>query len=172
MCIISLKRRNMNTHKVYISLLATFSLSACAAFSPNEVAQPSKLTIADAMADIGTGFANLKRSITQYDSDYKIGMWPCKVAVTLNVTANAEMGGKLVLDTSLKAPAKVVDGSITGHAEQTNTSSAARGNTISIDMYNVACIPNNTLAYDKPDKVIVVGKSLGAIRDGAPTFVP
>ena len=70
--------------------------SGCAAFSPNEVANPSKVTIAEAMLDIGTGFANLKKGITQNDPNFKTGLYPCKVEVTFNVTASAEMGGKLV----------------------------------------------------------------------------
>lgn len=135
-------------------------LSGCSAFSPNEVAQPSKLTISDAMADIGEGFAKLKENITKNDPNLRVGLWPCKVGVTLNVTANAEMGGKLVLDTSLKPPVKIVDASLTAHAEQSNTSSASRGNTVSIDMYNVACIPNNTVGYDKPEKIKDLGDAM------------
>ncbi len=145
------------------------TLNACAAFSPNEVANPSTLTIKDAMGDIGAGFAAMQDALKS-DKGLKLGLWPCKVTVALNVTADASQGGKLVLDTTIKPPAKVIDASITGHAEQTNASSATRGNTVDVELYSVACLPKGTLAYDAPDKVAVVGKAMGQTSGSAPFY--
>ena len=52
----------------------------------------------------------------------------------MNVSASADQGGKLTMDLSTKAPATVIgDVSAAAHGEQTNTSTATRGNTIAIE---------------------------------------
>ena len=152
-------------------LLAALAITGCAAFSPNEVAKPSTLTIANAMGDIGEGFLNMRATLDK-NPNLKLGLWPCKVTATLNVTANADMGGKLVLDTSIKPPVKVVDASITGHAEQTNNSSATRGNTVDVELYSAACLPKDTLGFDKPDKVSTVGGAMTDVEQFAPFALP
>jgi hypothetical protein len=144
-----------NVIRVLWTVCVAAGVGGCAAFSPNEVAKPSTLTIENAMGDIGAGFVKLKGNLEQ-NPGLKLGLWPCKVTVSLNVTANADMGGKLVLDTTIKPPAKVVDASITGHAEQTNNSSATRGNSVDIELYSIACLPKDTLGFDKPDKMGLV----------------
>lgn len=94
-------------------------------------------------------------------SDLKLGLFPCKVTVNLNVTASADQGGKLVLDAST-APTTVAQNTVsravtaTGHFEQSNNSSATRGNTVIVEMYSIACTPKDTLAGANPDKVKVV----------------
>ncbi|TAN70488.1 MAG: hypothetical protein EPN17_05055 [Methylobacter sp.] len=156
--------------RIFHSFLLSFaisSLTACAAFSPNEIANPSKLTVDQAMESIGLGFQKMK---TALDGN-KLGLWPCKVTTTLNVTANADQGGKLVLDTTIKPPADVVTAEIKGHAEQTNNSSATRGNTINIELYSAACIPKDTLGYDKPEKVQGVVDALESSMNKAPLLV-
>lgn len=136
------------------------SCSGCASFSPSDLATPSKLTVSDAMLDIGTGFANLKKGITQDDSDFRTGLYPCKVTVTLNVTASAEAGGGLVIDTNLKPPPTVADAGATVQLNQTNTSSAQNTNNIAIELYNPACIPAGTVGYNTPEKVDALTTSM------------
>ncbi|WP_446810556.1 hypothetical protein ACH50O_02920 [Methylomonas sp. 2BW1-5-20] len=123
----------------------TSTLTGCSAFSPRDLAEPSELEIDVVMGKIGTGFANMKAELNKGNT--KLGIWPCKVTTTLNVTASAEQGGKLVLDTTIRVPTEVVNADISGHAEQTNNSSATRGNVINIEMYNPACVPKDTVAY-------------------------
>jgi hypothetical protein len=153
-------------HLIFVPSLV-ISLAGCAAFSPNEVADPSHLTIDNAMQSIGEGFIKMQAAL----SGNKMGLWPCRVTTTLNVTANADQGGKLVLDTTIKPPSEVVTAEIKGHAEQTNNSSATRGNTISVEMYNAACIPKDTIGYDKPDKVDLVVKALENSKTSSPLFL-
>jgi hypothetical protein len=110
-------------------------------------------------------------------SDVKLGLFPCKVTVNLNVTASAEQGGKLVLDAST-APTSTATATqlntitASGHAEQTNTSSATRGNTVVVEMYSVACIPKDTVAGTYPDKVGSLTKAVAMGPPAAPFSVP
>ena len=142
-------------------------LAGCASFSPNEVANPSQLTIDNAMQSIGEGFIKMQAAL----SGNKMGLWPCRVTTTLNVSASADQGGKLVLDTTIKPPSDVVTAEIKGHAEQANNSSGTRGNTISVEMYNVACLPKDTIGYDKPDKVGLVLDALKDSSNSSPLFL-
>ncbi len=134
--------------------------TACAAFSPKDVANPTNLTVESALRDVGAGFAAMQREVRQ-QPNMKLGLFPCKVTVSLNVTASADQGGKLTLDAST-APtttqATVISNtfSAAGHVEQTNTSSATRGNNVVVELYSVPCIPKDTLAGTAPDKVSAV----------------
>ncbi len=156
----------MLTHWKLLVVAFGFACAGCAAYSPKEVASPSKLTVSAAMLDIGSGFANLKKGITQDDPYNKTGLYPCKVLVTLNVTASAEQGGGLVLDTGIKPPSAYIEGGL--KVDQKNGSSAQRDNNITIEMYNPSCIPNNTVAYNTPDKVEMVARAMEAGVHGAP----
>lgn len=128
---------------------AAVTLSGCASLSPNEiVTKPSNVGVSEALTQIGEGFSGMKGAL----GDTKLGLFPCKVTVNLNVTASANDSSKLVVDFSATAPQKVVDASGTANAEFTADSTAQRGNAVAIEMYSVACLPKETLAYDKPDK--------------------
>ncbi|WP_126911571.1 hypothetical protein [Rhizobium chutanense] len=156
-----------------VSLCLFLCLGSCAAYSPKDVANPTKLTVEDAMTDIGRGFAGLKAELRK--SDLKLGIFPCKVTVNLNVTASADQGGKLVIDAST-APTTTATTSLTntisasGHFEQTNSSAATRGNTVVVEMYNVACVPKDTLAGSFPDKVEKVSKVVQESPTSTPFF--
>ncbi len=115
------------------------SVSACASYSPSEVANPTDLTIDQAMADVGTGFVRLRQELDKAPRELRLGLYPCRVEVALNVTANAARGGRLVLDASLKPPVKVVEAGVAVQAAQENTSAASRGNTVTIVMENPTC---------------------------------
>lgn len=121
----------------------TSTLAGCAAFSPGELAKPSNLEIDVVLEKIGSGFTKMKNQL----GENKLGIWPCKITTTLNVTASADQGGKLVLDTKIRPPVEPVSADITLHADQTNSSSASRGNVINIEMYNPGCFPKDTVAY-------------------------
>jgi len=148
---------------VYLCLL--LCLSSCAAFSPKDVANPTNLTVENALTDVGRGFAGMKTELRK--SDVKLGLFPCKVTVNLNVTASADQGGKLVVDastapTSTAATTQINTLTASGHVEQTNTSTATRGNTVVVEMYSVACTPKDTLAGTFPDKVGSVTREVAA----------
>lgn len=161
----------MSTLRGSLSLCLFFCLGSCTSYSPKDVADPTKLTVEDAMTDVGRGFAGLKAELRK--SDLKLGIFPCKVTVNLNVTAAAGERGKLVIDAST-APTTTATTTLTntisasGHFEQENSSSATRGNTVVIEMYNVACVPKDTLAGSFPDKVEKVSK----VVQESPTSTP
>lgn len=131
-------------------------IASCAAFTPADVAKPTSLTVEHALADVGRGFALMKQELRE--GDLKLGLFPCKITVKLNVTAAAEQGGKLVIDAST-APTTLAQNTVqrtvtaSSHLEQTNTSSVSRGNTVIVEMYSIACTPKDTLAGAHPDKV-------------------
>lgn len=174
--------------KMYISRLLFVCLSvlltACGVLKPKDVAEPSTLTVEDAMASIGRGFYRMHQELegintnTNINSDHKnadqwknsadrvkLGLWPCKVTTTLNVTANATENRNLVLDLTVKPPVEVVDASLTGKADKINTSMGNRANSITIELYSAACIPEKTLGYTSPEKVIDVVKGLTEGQD-------
>ncbi len=155
------------------------SLTSCAPFSPKKLAEPSSLTVDNAMASIGKGFYKLSTELRGIDTskpfdsknpeqtqeELKLGLWPCKVTAVLNVTATAAQGGQLVVDVTAKAPVQVVDASLTTKVDQKNESTASRGNTITVELYSPACIPEKTVGYNSPEKV----KTLtDALKEGLP----
>lgn len=153
----------MRIKNLIINVYMLVSISACTAFKPSDVANPSKLTISEAMNDIGMSFAKLKSQLSNNSPNSKplhLGLWPCKVVVTLNVTAGATDNAQLVLDTAIRTPANAVNAEIKGHAEKNSTSSASRGNTVNIELYNSACIPKDTIGYDKPEHVKDISDAL------------
>ena len=125
-----------------ISVVSCFLfLSGCAAFSPNQVSQPTSITLDQALTDVVTAFSKAQQ--VGKENGVKLGIAPCNVTVTFNVTASASQGGKLVLDATIKAPAPI-DAGGGFKAEQENVSTAARGNTIVMVLTSELCLPPNT----------------------------
>ena len=129
-------------------------LPGCASMLPSDIVEPKEVTVSEALKDIGKGFANLDAEL----GEKILGVFPCKIAVNLNLKASAKDQGKIVIDLSTKSP--VVEGVSTplnpaakANVERSGEATAERGNTISVEMYNPACLPNNTLGYEKPDKI-------------------
>lgn len=150
----------MHPFKMLGSIAIVTSMSACASFTPKEVAVPTDLTIDKAMESVGLGFNLLRKEL----AGNKIGVFACSVDINLNVTANASQGGKLVLDASLRPPLNTNVGTPPGvsvQAEQNNTSDATRGNTISIRLVNPACLPDGTLGASNPAGIGIIYEGLG-----------
>ncbi|MBB2754543.1 UNVERIFIED_ORG: hypothetical protein GGI57_005278 [Rhizobium aethiopicum] len=156
------------------TVFCCLALQGCAAFSPSDLAKPTSLSVEEALSDVGRGFAGMKHELRR--SDLKLGLYPCKVTVNLNVTASAEQGGKLVLDastapTTTTTTALVNTVSASGHVEQVNSSSASRGNTVVVEMYSVACTPKDTLAGTHPEKISAVTSELNSGLVSAPLTI-
>ena len=142
------------------AVLCSTLLTACASLTPPQVADPKDITISEAMKEIGAGFAAMDNEL----ESRVLGLYPCKVKVTLNVKASAKDAGKLVLDLSTKP--RVLEGLETpadpaakARLEKSGEAAAERGNTVDIEMYNPGCLPKDTLGYAKP-------KEIGNARDG------
>ena len=151
------------------ALVTIASLTACTSLSPKEVSDPSTITVSQALQEIGKGFAAMYNEL----QGRKLGFYPCSAIVTFNVTANANDGGKLVLDLSASPAAgfekSLIDFGAKANLEQAAAASAARGNVVSIAMYNPGCIPKDTLAYDKPE---LVGEAAAGMSRGLPSGPP
>ena len=121
---------------------------------PRDVVEPKDVTVSEALKDIGKGFANLDTEL----GEKVLGVYPCKITVNLNLKASAEDEGKIVIDLSTK-PRVVeristpLDPAAKTNFERSGEAAAERGNIISVEMYNPACLPNNTLGYQKPEKI-------------------
>jgi hypothetical protein len=125
------------------------SVSACASLSPEDIkSEPSNVGVKEALTQIGEGFSGMKEGL----GETKLGLYPCKVTVNLNVTASATDNNQLVIDLSATPPTQVIDASASVQGEFSATSTAQRGNTVVVEMYNLVCLPEGTLGYEKPDK--------------------
>lgn len=164
----------MLQHQTIIAIVSIVPLAACASLSPKDVSDPSTITISQALQEIGKGFAAMSTEL----QGRKLGFYPCSALITFNVTANANDGGKLVLDLSASPAAgyekALVNFGAKANVEQTAAASGTRGNVISIAMYNPGCIPKDTLAHDNPELVgeAAAGMSRGLPDDGPPLDLP
>lgn len=141
----------------FLIVPSVFAISACAAFSPTDLVNPKSVTVEQALSDVGAGFASMKQELNK-KGPTKLGLYPCKVSLELAVKSSADQNGKLVLDNKQSQSTSSGVG-FNFDAEQENKSSASRGNTIKVEMYSIPCIPKETLAFEKPDKVKIVAKA-------------
>ena len=118
-----------------VALLLTF-LVGCQSFSPQQLA--STVTVSEALEDIGQGFNEMSKAL----GEEKLGLFPCKLTVELNVAAHATEIGKLAV------AATRLEGSV---AEA--KSEAKRDNKITVELYAPACLPTGTLGHDKPEQL-------------------
>jgi hypothetical protein len=129
------------------------SVSACASLSPEDIeSTPSNVGVKEALTQIGEGFSGMKKAL----GETKLGLHPCKVTVNLNVTAGATDNNQLVIDLSATPPTQVIDASASVKGDFSATSTAQRGNTVVVEMYNLVCLPEGTLGYEKPDKYPII----------------
>ena len=123
-----------------VSLLTTLLLAGCV--STGYVAQPSNITLVNALHDVGAGLAALKAAelemvaTNQYlhkmwgTNDFTTGIFPTEVDVTFNVTAGATQNNQLSIDLNASAPNVPVGGKIGDTFS--SQSSASRGNQITL----------------------------------------
>nr|WP_316652978.1 hypothetical protein [uncultured Gellertiella sp.] len=152
--------------------VSAVSMSGCTSFSPGDLARPGSVTVENAMVDIGKGFSGMNRALKAGKT--KLGIDVCKVTVNFHVTSGADKSGTLVLDLKAAPPATSTVTTVSAGANltQTNTSHTDVGNMIDIEMYNVACLPKDTLGYDKPGKVQAVVDALASNRKHRPPGQP
>lgn len=136
-------RRERLLAMLAVMLLCLIMLTACESFNPDRVVEPKDVTVSEALADIGKGFVELDKAL----GDKTLGVYPCKIAVSLNVKASAKETGKLTIDLSTS------DSIAKAGGERSGETTAERGNTIQVEMYNPGCLPKDTLGYHKPDQI-------------------
>lgn len=106
------------------------------------VPEPGKITLQEAMKSVGEGLTEMHASL----GGMKTGLMPSEVEVTFNISASATDTGKLYVEVGAPAGAPV-----TGKAggESGTTTTAARGNQISIKFLNVLFAGDKTLVSKK-----------------------
>lgn len=148
------------------AVIVALTLASCTSLTPEEIVDPKDVTVSEALKDIGLGFQQLRHEM----EDEAIGVYACKIEIDLNVKASANEKGSLVLDLAteprqLEGISTALDPAVKAKAEQTNEADAERGNKIKIEMYNPACLPNNTLGYNNPDKIGLAMKGMAITED-------
>jgi hypothetical protein len=131
-------------------------LSGCAAFTPSDIAQPSEISIQDAMAAAGEGLVRMNQEVRK--AGLKFGLIACETTTVFNIAAGAKDSSKLVMDLKLSPgpglPTPILTGTAGANTEYVQASDATRGNQITIRMVNVACLPNNVLGHSSPEKTV------------------
>ncbi len=97
--------------------------------------------------------------------DTALGLDNCTVTVAFNVTAGGTDRNQLVLDASIKPPARVVDAGLTAQATVENTLAASRGNVITVLLTSPACYPPDTLGTLRPSQVSTLAEQGKRVRD-------
>ena len=130
------------------SICTTLGCTAVTTSSKDLNSQPSNVGIRDALEQIGEGFAVMGAA----NSKKTLGLYACQVKVNLNVTASANESDKLVVDLSATPNIDILDLGAEVDAESSATAQASRSNAIEVNLFNPACLPPGTLAYDKPNE--------------------
>lgn len=111
-------------------LCVCLTTSGCV-YSVGEVADPPKITVQQALSDVGDGLNTLRSKTSG-----KYGLLVDEVNVTFNISSKATQNGSLGITTE-KIPI-VTSGLLGATANQTIASEANRGNTITIKLKNIA----------------------------------
>ena len=132
-------------------LIAT-ALAGCTSAADRVVPTPTDVTLQGALVEVVQAFRAAQAE--SHGTGTPIGLYPCSVTVTFNVTAGGSSGNQVVLDASVRPPARVVDGTfgLTATTEQTQT--ASRGNQIVVLLTSAACNPPNTLGTLRPQATL------------------
>jgi hypothetical protein len=142
-------------YRLGFCLLSVASFSSCASIQPSEVLSDDRITIEAAAASaadavkafrlrLASPTLNTNGTEPVVPDKYKSGMQFCKVDIVFNVSAKAGDGGKLTLSVptvfNLAGPSLPLNTiSPTVGAEQTSSTEALRGNTITFSMENPVC---------------------------------
>lgn len=144
--------------------LFALALEGCAAYTPVDVAKPSKIDLVSATTDVARSLVAMRDELK--NQDLKTGLIVDQVDVDLNVTASADQGGsqKLTIDAAKTALSGV---GLTADVAGTQNSSANKGNTIHITFKNIAtaCLNAYGLKYaNKANPPLVVYDASGTAK--------
>jgi hypothetical protein len=139
--------------------------------STDKVAQPSNITLVNALHDVGAGLAALKAAELETvatntylqprygTNDFITGLFPSEVDVTFNVTAGAANSSQLCLDLNASVPGAPVSGGAAGTVASSST--AARGNQITLKFNSVLfATTTTTTTQTNGTKVMVTTQKL------------
>jgi hypothetical protein len=129
-------------------------LSGCVSMNPKQVAEPSEITLACAMKQLGAGFQEMAHA----QGGLKTGLIASEASVTFNVTASAKDSSKLAIDLSF-APIKPYPKTGNLGGELADSSEGQRGNTITVKFVSL-------LSFAKDANAANIGKLINAINEG------
>ncbi|WSG98786.1 hypothetical protein U8P76_30590 (plasmid) [Rhizobium johnstonii] len=118
--------------KLSVCLAVVMSVSACGTFTPREIAEPSEVTVRDAVFEVADTLREVQNRIP---AGNKSGLIADEVTVVFNVAASSDVTNKAGLTIS-NVP--LAGGAVGGSAETQNITGASRGNTIAIKFKNIA----------------------------------
>ncbi|SCB27316.1 hypothetical protein [Rhizobium hainanense] len=140
-------------------------LASCASFTPAQVAKPSDISLDTALNDVATSLHKLQH---KYAGKEKIGMMVDEVQVQFAIAVTAADSGKVQLNVA-DIPVGAAGGTFGASAEHDQSSSANRGNTITVTFKNVASadLSKGSFSLLKP-----AGKGGKATGDNSPKWTP
>ncbi len=151
----------MENFKLIGLVLIAGSITGCAAFTPKDLANPSEVTLEQALTSVGAGLYQMKKA----QKGMKTGLIASSVNVTFKLAASAKDSGKLTIDLSRAVAADPATSNQSIGGEKTSESSASRSNEITVKFVNVLTIPKDTLAYSKSadelEKIILIPSAGG-----------
>ena len=123
---------------VIAGLFAAFCLSSCGSLGGPIDPPSNEISLTTALKDVGKGFSQLREQL----AGQPLGLFPCKLTMTLSVRASAITNEKLV----------VGDISELGFETRRNDD-WGQTNNIVVELYNPACLPEKTVGFSKPTSV-------------------
>ncbi len=134
------------------------ALISCA--SKQVVSEPSEITLENAVAAVVKALKQLQET----EKDVGTGLIPSEVVLTFDITASGTDDQKLRLELTPPNAAQAA----TGSSEATATSSASRGNKITITFSNLLLADEKTLiAKKKPEEIKAL---MGALKEDSSTL--
>lgn len=130
------------------AMFAAALLSGCATMVEP---QPGKITLEEALASVGRGLVEMKRSQLEANNgkEFRSGLLPSEAEVTFNISASGEQSGKLYVEIT-KTPA---DAGLKKGGELGTSYTASRGNQITVKFRSIAFSKTTKLE----DRVIIEG---------------
>lgn len=134
------------------------ALMNCA--SKQVVSEPSEITLENAVAAV----VKVLKKLQETEKDVGTGLVPSEVVLTFNITASGTDDQKLHLELTPPSSAQTAKGS----TEATSSSSASRGNQITITFSNLLLADEKTLiASKKPEEIKAL---LGTLKEDTSTL--
>lgn len=134
-------------------------LTACGGgYTPADVANPDRITVKQAYDDAEDGIASFGAKLRQ--DGLFLGMIPCKITVSFNISAKGDKDNKATLSldpSAFKIPIK-------GDGSTETSSEGLRGNQITVEYDGIACLPKDSLGSTKPTNISGVARELDSAR--------
>lgn len=151
------------THSATAAILMLSTLAACSSAADKVVPDPTGITLEAGLVQVVRGLRAAEAE-SRRTGQQSLGLDPCTVTVTFNVTADGKSRDQIVLDASVKPTIGPVAAGLGLQATSENTLTATRGNQISVLLTSAACNPANTLGTLHPGNLVTLAEQSAEIR--------